>query len=253
VGHSTAIGDEIDRRVVRSRLLPGGDLVTAVLNRQVMVLADRGGASGMVGRRWADVCAEAAGHFVGRSVAVPDSDPAPFVVERIARLDDVPRIAHVASKRGLQNPDLLFIGTRNGSPAIQAADAKFSVETARSKQVSPAVIEGLLGLGRFIDPLVGALPPSVNLLPGVFLSPDFPLTELMLKGRHGIVRATVKATEVIAIPVSPRAFFAPLECANLMSVLAEVDAWRFELKPASSPGSITFAWREPRSAAGRTR
>src|SRR5262245_23708935 len=105
-----------DNRIVRSRLLPGGDLVAAVLNRQLMVLADRGGASGSVGRRWADVCAAAVAGLVGQASPVPGGGPAPFVIERVARLDDVPRIATVASRRGLQNPDFLFVGTHDGRP-----------------------------------------------------------------------------------------------------------------------------------------
>ncbi|MER3485557.1 MAG: hypothetical protein C4345_05920, partial [Chloroflexota bacterium] len=126
-----------DDRFIRSKALPGGDLISAVLNRQIMVLADRGGASGLVGQRWADVCAEAADTWEGRQIPVPDGKVGTLRVERVVRLDHEPRIASVASKRGLQNPDLLIFGTWHGQPALLAADAKFSIETARSKQVSP--------------------------------------------------------------------------------------------------------------------
>lgn len=222
LGEPTA-SEPADHRIIRSRLLPGGDLVSAVLNRQLMMLADRGGSSGAVGRRWADVCAEEVSGLVGRPFPVPDDGRDPFVIERVARLDDVPRIASVASKRGLQNPDFLFVGRRDGRPAIQAADAKFSIETARSKQVSPAVVEALIGLGDLLRPLVGRIPVESDILAGVFLSPAFPLTELMLRGRHGIVRATVDTREVIALPAPARAFFAPLEGVSLMPVLAGAD------------------------------
>ena len=41
----------------RSPLLPGGDLVSALFDREVMGFADRGGASNLVGDRWADIAA----------------------------------------------------------------------------------------------------------------------------------------------------------------------------------------------------
>jgi hypothetical protein len=237
-----------DNRIIRSRLLPGGDLIAAVLNRQLMVLADRGGSSGSVGRRWADVCATAAEGLVGQASRVPGGGPAPFVIERVARLDDVPRIATVASRRGLQNPDFLFVGTHDGRPAIQAADAKFSVETARSKQVSPAVVEALFGLSELLAPLVGELPAEIDVLPGVFLSPDFPLTGMMLRGRHGIVKATVGPREVILIPVPARAFFATLEGATLMPVLAAGDALPIRIETSLLAGLYYF--RLARAAIG---
>ena len=46
----------------------------------------------------------------------------------------------MASKRGLQNPDLLVIGAQDDHRVIRAADAKFSIETARAKQVSADVV-----------------------------------------------------------------------------------------------------------------
>jgi hypothetical protein len=245
---SAAATEAADQRNVRSRVLPGGDLVAAVLNRQVMVLADRGGSSGSVGRRWADLSAGAVAGFVGRSSPVPGEHSTPFVVERVARLDEVPQIASSASKRGLQNPDFLFIGTHGGRPSIQAADAKFSVETARAKQVSPAVVEALFGLGEIIRPLIGELPDEIEILPGVFLSPDYPLTDLMLRGRHGIVKATVGPDEVILIPAPAGAFFASLEGASMMPVLAGVDALPIRIEASLLAGLYYF--RLSRAAIG---
>ena len=73
---------------------------------------------------------------------------------RLVRLDDIPSVASTAAKRGLQNPDLLLFGEREGRRFIQGADAKFSIETARVKQVSPEVVEALLGIGPVIDQLL---------------------------------------------------------------------------------------------------
>lgn len=208
---------------IRSSLIPGGDLISAVLNRQVMGLADRGGASGLVGRRWADVCAGWAEGLVGRHAAVPVAEIEPFSIRKVARLDDLPQIASVASRRGMQNPDIVIIGERNGRSVLQAADAKFSVETARSKQVSCEVVEALLALGPLILSLTGDLTEEIEYVPGVFLSPDYTLTHLMLGGRQGITRATVQPGEVTLVPVDPADFFEALPGSRVLHVLSGVD------------------------------
>src|SRR5690606_11059159 len=131
---------------IHSGNLPGGNFISALFNRQLMSFADRGGASGLVGDRWADFCAETIQDWVGGLSDVPGGNRPPIEIERIARLDAVPSIAFAASKRGLQNPDFIIIGRQSGRPAIQAADAKFSVETARSRQVSVEMLDALLVL-----------------------------------------------------------------------------------------------------------
>lgn len=212
--------------VVSSPLLPGGDLVAAVLDRGVMGLADRGGASGLVGARWADLCAAHLSTWPGTHRQIPGDGGEAFLVDHVARLDDRPAIAAAASKRGLQNPDLLVVGRRGGRMVVQAADAKFSVETARSKQVSTAVVHGLLGLGELVTDLIGDLDPDAepDLVEGVFLCPDFPLTHIMLRHRHGIVRTTVRADQVVLVPAPAGTFFHGLEGAQVMEPLASVDA-----------------------------
>ena len=127
---------------VRSPLLPGGDLVSALLDREVMGLADRGGASNLIGDRWADLAAMHAAAWAGSGRVIQVEEQEPLRIVRVDRLDAIPAVAAAASKRGLQNPDLLLIGQRGREQAIQAADAKFSVETARSKQVSAEVVAG---------------------------------------------------------------------------------------------------------------
>jgi hypothetical protein len=204
-------------------LLPGGNLIAAVLDRAVMTLADRGGASNMIGARWADVAAAHALSWPGQWRPNPDRPASPLLVDRVMRLDDVPQIAAAASRQGLQNPDLLLFGTSDGERAIQAADAKFSVETARAKQVSGAVVEGLLGPGGPLDRYLGIATDHTRIIPGVFLSPDYPLTHLTLERRQGILRATVHWSEVVLVPVDAGAFFGEMEGAGLMRLLAGVD------------------------------
>lgn len=213
----------VSERPVRSPLLPGGDLVTAVLDREVMAIADRGGASNLVGDRWADLAAAHVERWAGARCPLPGGGT--LLVERVVRLDATPRVAALASKRGLQNPDLLLVGNLDGRPALLAADAKFSVETARSKQVSPEVVEGLLGLSEVLPDVFAGIDPGSALAPGIFVSPDYPLTHLMLRRRHGhgIVRTTVHADEVALAPANPAIFFQPLEGSGAMAPLARID------------------------------
>ena len=216
-------GRTVGRGGLRSPLLPGGDLVTAVLDRELMSLADRGGASNLIGARWADVAAAHAMMWPGQERPNPEDPGTPMLVDRVARLDDVPQIATAAARKGLQNPDLLLFGTCNGKRAVQAADAKFSIETARAKQVSVPVVEALLGLGRPLDPLLGSSVDQATIIPGIFLTPDYTLTHLMLERRQGILRATVREAEVVLVPVHASDFFGPMEGSGVMRLLAAVD------------------------------
>src|SRR5436190_1882192 len=175
-----------------------------------MALADRGGASGFVGTRWADVCAKWAGALPGTELPTIVEDGTSLRVGRVARLDDSPRIALLASRRGMQNPDFIFIGEHESQPAIQAADAKFSIETARSKQVSAEVVSRLLELGAIVNTLVGELADETTVIPGVFLSPDYAVTHAVLGGRHGIMRPTVRPHEIVLIRPEPASFFVGL-------------------------------------------
>src|SRR5262245_26114621 len=172
-------------------VLPGGDLVSALFNREVMALADRGAASNLIGHRWADLAAAYASTWIGQDRPLHDHATQSLRIDRVERLDDIPQLATAASARGLKHPDLLLVGESHGRPTLQAADAKFSVETARAKQVSP---ESVLALRALPQQLLGSLPlwdENTDVVPGIFLSPDYLLTHLSLRGRHGIVRPTV--------------------------------------------------------------
>lgn len=226
---------------LRSPKLPGGDFIGALLNRQVMALADRGGSSGLIGHRWADVSAEAA-------EALILTRRGDITYRHLVRLDDVPAIASTAAKRGLQNPDLLLFGERDGQTVIQAADAKFSVETARSKQVSAEVVEALLGLGPAIERLLVDAHCAAVFESGFFICPDYPLTRAMLNGRHGILRTTVRLNEVLLVPITAAEFFASVEGASLMAPLAGVD--RLGVDIDFSLLAALYYFRLARSAVG---
>lgn len=233
---------------ITSPTLPGGDLVSALFDREVMGLADRGGASNLVGDRWADIAAEHVAAWIGSERPLHASDGESLAITRVDRLDATPRIAAAASRRGLQNPDLLLIGQTGDRQTIQAADAKFSVETARAKQVSTEVVLDLLELRGQVPELLPGLNGDLEVVPGIFLCPDYPLTHLMLKRRHGIVRTTVRGDEVVFVPAPPDRFWAGVEGASIMAPLAEVDD--LPVRPAQSLLAGVYYFRLARAAVG---
>jgi hypothetical protein len=233
---------------IRSPRLPGGDLIAALFDRRVMTLADRGGASNLIGDRWADFAAAHAATWPGSGRVVTSPEGEAFPIVRVDRLDATPRIASLASKRGLQNPDMLLIGQRGTRQALQAVDAKFSVETARAKQVSPDVVLGLLGIRDLLPELLPGLGSDFEIEPGLFLCPDYPLTHLMLHRRQGIVRTTVRADEVAFVPAPPDQFWEGVEGATLIDVLANVD--KLPVRPAASLLAGVYYFRLARAAVG---
>ena len=226
---------------VTSPKLPGGTLVRAVFDRSLMQISDRGGASGLIGARWADLSDESLRAMIGESLpsrfpAVPD-----FVVERVVRLDDIPAIAASASSRKLQNPDFLIIGRYGEFSIVQAADAKFSVETARAKQVSGEVVAALGQLGSLMTGLLNLDLDAAILVPGIFLCPDHNLTHLMLRQRVGIVRATVDHSELLLFPVDPEHFALGLEGAAMIPMVFALD--QLSVTPAESLLSTMYYFR----------
>jgi hypothetical protein len=166
----------------------------------------------------------------------------------VDRLDATPAVAAAASKRGLQNPDLLLIGQRGNQQAIQAADAKFSVETARSKQVSPEVVLGLLELRNHVSGLLEGVGDRIQVESGVFLCPDYSLTHLMLRHRRGIVRTTVRREEVVLVPAAPDEFWDGVPGAAIMAPLAGTD--KLLARPEENLMAGVYYFRLARAAVG---
>ena len=234
--------------IIRSPLLPGGDIVSALFDREVMGLADRGGASNLIGDRWADIAATHATTWVGSERCLHADDQEPLRIIRVDRLDAMPAVAAAASRRGLQNPDLLLIGQLGDRQAIQAADAKFSVETARSKQVSLEVVLGLLELRNSVPGLLEGVSDQVQVESGVFLCPDYPLTHLMLRHRRGIVRTTVRSEEVVLVPAAAERFWDGVAGAEVISPLADID--NLPARPDESLMVGVYYFRLARAAVG---
>lgn len=228
--------------------LPGGDLVSALFDREVMGFADRGGASNLIGDRWADIAAGHVATWIGTEKRLHADDHELLRIVRVDRLDATPAIAAAASKRGLQNPDLLLIGQRGDQQAVQAADAKFSVETARSKQVSPEVVLGLLELRKHVPGILDGVGDRVRIESGVFLCPDYPLTHLMLRHRRGIMRATVRREEVVLVPAAANRFWDGVPGAELIAPLASTD--NLTVRPDESLMAGVYYFRLARAAVG---
>jgi len=79
-----------------SPLLPGGDLVSALFDREVMGFADRGGASNLIGDRWADVAAGHSAPGIGTEQRLHGADPEPLLIVRVDRIGATPAIAATA-------------------------------------------------------------------------------------------------------------------------------------------------------------
>ncbi|MBA2753728.1 MAG: hypothetical protein H0U40_04600, partial [Chloroflexia bacterium] len=237
-------------QTIRSPKLPGGDLLTASFDRRVMELANRGQASGFVGDRWADLAASAAEAWVGTSLRQPGDELNGMVARAVIRLDERGDLVRLAARRGLQNPDLLVLGDMAGTGvrSILPADAKFSVETARSKQVSAEVVAGLVALPAFAREIEALGYGGATPVAGLFICPDSLLTRVALERGYGVVRTTVTASEVVTVPVAAGAFFAPVEGATIIPTLAGVD--RLPVRPEDHLTLGLYYFRLARAAVG---
>ncbi|MGB3327967.1 MAG: hypothetical protein WBA46_03375 [Thermomicrobiales bacterium] len=205
-----------------SDVFPGGTLLSAIFDRDLMRLSDRGGASGIIGDRWAEMCAIA---IDGRTFSDPDSlAPGTDSVSRVVRLDDIPAIAAAASRQKLQNPDFVLIGDTNGQQFAQAVDAKFSAETARSRQVSADVLAELLAIGPIVSDHIGEIAPGTELRDGWFLCPDYSLTHYMIAQRRGTHRIAVRREELVLVPVTAESFLSGVEGRSLLDLFSRLDA-----------------------------
>jgi hypothetical protein len=234
----------------RNAAIPGGTLVGALWHRDLMRLSDRGRASELVGDRWAELCASALNAWIGTNRPLaPGSDGVDYRVGRIARLDDIPAIAEAASRQQLQNPDFLLIGSNANGSVVQPADAKFSVETAKVKQVSADVAAGLIGLGPVITDHIPSLDDAVSVVDGFFLCPDFSLTHHMLQRRQGTRGSVgVPVEQVSLVSVTPDAFMQPVDGRDLALWLATRDS--FPISPHESLAFFLYYFRLARACVG---
>lgn len=217
-----------DGENVRSSRLPGGHLLAAALDRQLMIWSDRGGASRHIGDRWAIRCADMLREAEGSNWPIPHD--ATYRLVSVMRLDDVPEVSKEANRHQLENPDFLLIGTEPGTdrPILQAADAKFAPDRIRPSQVSATVVSNLLDVGgaarQIVDETLAAHGLSnPRIVRGVFLSPDSEMSEYLLRRVTTGRRATVDRSEVVTIPPRPDRLFVGLPESRLIGPLARID------------------------------
>lgn len=215
---------------VSSPLLPGGNLISASLDRQVMIWSDRGGASRHIGDRWAIRCSNALGESVGMIWPAPDADP--FELIHVIRLDDVPEVSREANRHHLENPDFLLIGARQleQRPCLQAADAKFAADRIKPSQVSTEVVRNLLAVDEgvtrtLVDETIARLGlGEPEMVRGVFIAPRSALTDHLLRRVTSGRNPSVDAREVVTVPPQPGTMFAGLPQSRIIGPLARIDA-----------------------------
>ena len=213
---------------IQSELLPGGSLISAILDRRLMMWSDRGGASRHFGDRWSEQCAAALDSWIGTEQPLQRGDR--FRLEAVIRLDSNPQIAIQAGRHKLVNPDFVLYGQRTGGRlVVRAADAKFAVDTIKPTQVSAEALEALLavegGLVRetIEEKIDSRLDTAIDVETGVFVSPISPLTDFLLPRVTAGPRARIHPDDVILIPVDPVAMFRGLPMTPLIGRLACLD------------------------------
>lgn len=213
---------------LRSSVFPAGTLLDSFYDRDVTRLSDRGLASNMIGDRWSEISSAEISSWEGTHLRLPDGST--LEVDQVFRLDDIPQIASIASKRKLQNPDFILAGRINDDSVLMAIDAKFSIDTAKSPQVSAETLQALIDVGELITDLLPGLPLGAEPRDGLFISPDVPLSHYVMSRSRGRLSVRVSRDQVILIPTKPVAFIKPLEGSRLIGALATLDGFRDEIR-----------------------
>ena len=200
----------------------------ALFDRQLMMWSDRGGASREFGDRWSERVSDALTEQIGTERSLPTD--VFYRLEAVVRLDDDSRIAEQAGRHKLTNPDFVLFGRRlDGTPILQAADAKFAVDTIKPAQVSAEALQALLdvenGLVRVAVEQSIEDHDVVNAVAtrGVFVSPLGPLTDFFLPRLLDSPSQAVDRSQIELIDADPAKLFAGLVPARLIGPLARID------------------------------
>ncbi len=213
---------------IYSEKLPGGNLILAVLDRELMTWSDRGGASRHYGDCWSNFVAGHLSHLIGSER--PTGQGKSFTLETIVRLDDDDRIAIQAGRHKLTNPDFVLFGrTSTNEPILQAADSKFSVDTIKPAQVSADALQALLdvenGLVRATleQTIQDHHVATAAVIRGIFISPTGPHTDFFLPRLLSDTRTEVARSQIELVDVDPGKLFGGLDEARLIGPLARID------------------------------
>lgn len=185
-------------------------------------LSDKGGASGLIGARWADAVAKELSSRIGSAVSTNHHELASPVINAVYRLDTIQGVAARASKARLKNPDFVVIAYHDGQQVVFGVDAKFSIETADESQVSSVATASLFKVDEHLAALLPALTPDARFADGLFASPDYSLTHAMFASRMGYLPVSVGPESVLFVDVDGGRMFSD-SGEGVMQLLIELD------------------------------
>ncbi len=213
---------------VFSDRIPGGNLILGVLDRELMMWSDRGGASKYFGDCWSEMVTKKLTEWIGTKRPLPHEES--FLLDAVVRLDDDERIAIQAGRHKLTNPDFVLYGRKaDGSTVLQAADSKFAVDTIKPAQVSAEALQALLdvenGLVKAaLEQAAGVDESAISSVErGIFLSPIGPLTDFFLPRVLSDSRSSVEQSQVELLDANPTKLFGGLGESKLIGPLAHID------------------------------
>ncbi len=234
---------------LHSRKLPGGSLLHAIYNRQIMMWSDRGGASHFIGEQWAKRCTDFVEYATGNEWPIPGGGSHTLI--HVLRLDSLNEVSKEANKHQLENPDFLLIGVknRNGSrPVVQAADAKFAVDRIKRSQVSADAVRNLItvpddGITRgLLDDAIEQLEiGQPEIVRGLFICPRSTLTDYLLTRRNRGRPPKQLPEDLLDISTNPEQLFSGLPMTPLIGTLARID--KLEVSPRDNLLSALYYFR----------
>jgi hypothetical protein len=224
---------------IRSPKLPGGTLISAVLDRHLMAWSDRGGASRIFGEVWSEHCwtylTNGARIFRTRSY-----DHANAIV---IRLDDNPKIAIQAGRNKLPNPDFIILHRENNHEfTVRAVDAKFAVDRLRRTQISPESMKELIELpGSLAREAISQNTGSIKIRkldyqPGLFLGPSSLLNDYFYRQLTGGEHPEIPSDELHLLPVESLELFRSVDEFPLLELFKDID----ELRPGNRESELVL-------------
>ncbi|MEX2425159.1 MAG: hypothetical protein WD401_00175 [Thermomicrobiaceae bacterium] len=211
---------------IRSPDLPGGTLISAVLDRRLMAWSDRGGASRIFGDIWSEHCWAYLTNGSSLFTGITGSEPAPIIL----RLDDNPKIAIQAGRNKLPNPDFLVLTSGQANEyVVRAVDAKFAVDRLRRTQIGPESIRDLIELPGSLarEEIVNIAGESaieqLSFQPGMFLGPNSLLNDYFYQQLTTGDAPQIPVDELKLLTVDADALYSRIEEHQLMSMLQSID------------------------------
>lgn len=224
---------------VQDIALPGGSIVSAVMDRDLMTWSDRGGASRIFGEIWSEHCWEIIGNGTGERAAIADATG----TETVLRLDANPRIATQAARNKLTNPDFLLISEESDTELrVRAVDAKFAFDRLRRTQISPDALRDLVELpGSLVRETIDAQVSAngdrtLEYGPGAFVGPRSLLNDFYYQRLTTGDEPDIPEAELLLLPVDAAAMYARTEEHPLMVLLEEMDG----LGPYTTDTGVLF-------------